>query len=127
MGCREALAGAAEMFRRLEALNRSIADEMGEPLRMGIGVHTGEAIVGTMGPPDAPTLTAVGDTVNVAARLEAETKTFNCRVVVSETTAAGCGRDFSRFPRHTAALRGRSEPLPVYAVDDVDSFSMETA
>jgi adenylate cyclase len=126
-GCREALAGAAAMFRRLDTLNRSLETEMGQALRMGIGIHTGEAIVGTMGPPDAPTLTAVGDTVNVAARLEAETKTFNCRVVVSETTAAGCGRDFAHFTRHTAALRGRSEPLPVYAVDDLETFAMEAA
>ena len=126
-GCREALAGAAAMFRRLEVLNETMAGEMGQPLRMGIGIHTGEAIVGTMGPPDAPTLTAVGDTVNVAARLEAETKTFTCRLVISQTTADGCGGDFSRFPRHSAALRGRHEPLPVYAIDDVEVFSTEAA
>jgi len=126
-GCREALAGAAAMFRRLAALNETVAAEMGQSLRMGIGIHTGEAIVGTMGPPDAPTLTAVGDTVNVAARLEAETKTFNCPLVISQTTADGCGRDFSRYPRHSAALRGRSEPLPVYAIDDLEAFSPEAA
>lgn len=121
-GCREALAGAAAMFRRLDALNLSLEAEMGQALQMGIGIHTGEAIVGTMGPPDAPTLTAVGDTVNVAARLEAETKTFGCRVVVSQTTAAGSGHDFSRFPRHSAALRGRSEALPVFAVDTAEDL-----
>ncbi len=125
-GCREALAGAAAMFRRLAVLNDGIAAEMGEPLRMGIGIHTGEAIVGTMGPPDAPTLTAVGDTVNVAARLESETKILKCRLVVSQTTADGCGRDFSHYPRHSATLRGRHEPLPVYAIDDVEAFAPET-
>lgn len=126
-GCRDALAGAAAMFRRLAALNESLEAEMGQALQMGIGIHTGEAIVGTMGPPDAPTLTAVGDTVNVAARLESETKTFGCRIVVSETTAAGSGYDFARFPRHTAGLRGRTEPLPVFAVDDADALAMQPA
>jgi adenylate cyclase len=126
-GCCDALAGASAMFRRLAVLNESLEAEMGQVLRMGIGIHTGEAIVGTMGPPDAPTLTAVGDTVNVAARLESETKTLGCRVVVSETTAAASGLDFSLFPRHTAMLRGRSEPLPVYAVDEVDTLAMQPA
>ena len=126
-GSRDALNGAAAMFRRLAMLNESLDAEMGETLRMGVGIHTGEAIVGTMGPPDAPTLTAVGDTVNVAARLEAETKTFGCRIVVSETAAAASGLDFSQLPSHTALLRGRSEPLPVYAVDDVDALVMQPA
>jgi adenylate cyclase len=126
-GCRDALIGAAAMFRRLAMLNESLAAEMGQELRMGIGIHTGEAIVGTMGPPDAPTLTAVGDIVNVSARLESETKTFGCRLVVSETTAAASGLDFSPFNRHTAMLRGRSEPLPVYAIDDVDTLAMQPA
>lgn len=124
-GCREAIRGAVEMFRRLDALNESLAAEMGQRLQMGIGIHTGEAIVGTMGPPDAPTLTAVGDTVNVAARLEAETKTFGCELVVSRPTAIYAGIDIARFPLRTAALRGRAEPLAVLAVDDVRALLPE--
>jgi adenylate cyclase len=94
---------------------------------MGIGIHTGEAIVGTMGPPDAPTLTAVGDTVNVAARLEAATKTFECRLVVSQATTELGRLDLTGFPLHTAALRGRNAPMAVYAVDDVEALAREPA
>ena len=121
-GAREALRGAADMFRRLDRLNESFTHEMGDRLQMGIGIHCGDAIVGTMGPPDSPALTAVGDTVNVAARLEAETKTYRCEAIVSETAAAAAGLDLTRFPLHTAELRGRREPLRVYALSDVASF-----
>jgi len=127
MGCREAVAGAAEMFRRLKRLNEVLSTEMGQALEMGVGIHTGEAIVGTMGPPDAPTLTAVGDTVNVAARLEAETKTFGCRVVVSQATAESGGLDLSRFPKHSAELRGRAGTLTVYAIEDSETLAPEPA
>jgi len=126
-GCREAVAGAVEMFRRLERLNENLSAEMGQTLEMGVGIHTGEAIVGTMGPPDAPALTAVGDTVNIAARLEAETKTFGCRIVVSRTTAEAGDLDLSRFPKHSAELRGRSGALAVYAIEDSEALALEPA
>lgn len=126
-GCRQAVAGAVEMFRRLDRLNENLKAEMGQTLQMGIGIHSGEAIVGTMGPPDAPTLTAVGDTVNVAARLEAETKTFGCKVVVSQSTAEIGGIDLSRFPKHMAELRGRSGALPVYTIEESEALAMEPA
>ena len=50
-GCRQAIAGAKEMLRRLQQLNQRLGSELQEPLRVGIGIHCGEAIVGTMGPP----------------------------------------------------------------------------
>src|SRR6185503_3551106 len=68
--CRAALAGAAEMQTRIERLNQSLADELKTPLRIGIGIHAGVAIVGTLGPPEAPIYSAIGDMVNTAARFE---------------------------------------------------------
>ncbi|MGB5330595.1 MAG: adenylate/guanylate cyclase domain-containing protein, partial [Gammaproteobacteria bacterium] len=72
--CADALAGAREMFRRIQVLNEQLQREFGEAVQMGIGIHGGDAIVGTMGPPSTPLLTAVGDNINIAARLEAQTK-----------------------------------------------------
>ncbi len=117
-GCREALEGAVTLHRRLDRLNETLGTELGQSLRMGIGLHCGEAIVGTMGPPDAPTLTAVGDTVNIAARLEALTKTYGCAVVVSQAVAETAGLDLGRFTRHTAPIRGRDKELEIHAIDD---------
>ena len=117
-GSRQALRGAVEMARRLSSLNARLEGELAQPLRIGIGIHCGNAIVGTMGPPHSPNLSAVGDNVNVAARLETESKSLRCTLVVSTALAAAAGVDFSAYPRHEAELRGRGESVPVYAIDD---------
>ena len=117
-GCRDAMHGAAAMVTRLAVLNRRLAEELPEPLRIGIGIHCGEAIVGTMGPPSSPNLSAVGDNVNIAARLEALCKTYEVTLVVSEQTAQHAGVDLSAFDKHAAPVRGREEAVVVYAVPD---------
>ena len=120
-GSRQALRGAAEMARRLSSLNARLEGELAQPLRVGIGIHCGDAIVGTMGPPNSPNLSAVGDNVNVAARLESESKSLGCTLVVSTALASSAGVDFSAHPLHEAELRGRGESVPVYAIDDPQS------
>ena len=122
-GCRQALSGAVEMLHRLDRLNREDQPELREPLRIGIGIHCGEAIVGRMGPPQSPIVSAIGDNVNVAARLESLTKTFNCNVVVSETTAIRSGLDLSTFSREKAVLKGRREPIVVLTLTDTESLA----
>ena len=117
-GARQALRGAAGMARRLASLNARLEGELAEPLRIGIGIHCGDAIVGTMGPPKSPNLSAVGDNVNVAARLESESKTLRCTLVVSTALARAADVDLSDHPLHEAALRGRGGSVRVHAVDD---------
>src|SRR5205823_4406129 len=68
-GAYAALTCGSRMLERLGDLNQQLASELAEPLRIGIGIHTGEAIIGQMGPPKMPILTALGDAVNTAARL----------------------------------------------------------
>jgi adenylate cyclase len=116
--CRDALRGALVMQQRLDRLNERLSAELSEPLRMGIGVHAGEAIVGTMGPPSSPNLSAVGDNINIAARLEQQTKALGCVLVVSALVAEHAGVDLSQFVRHVVPVRGRGESIEVYAVDD---------
>ncbi len=116
--CRQALAGAAEMQRRIERLNQSLAADLARPLRIGIGVHAGLAIVGTMGPPDAPIYSAIGDTVNIAARFEGMTKAYGCVLVTSAETLRHAGVDPKNAPLHQVRVRGRSERVAVYAVSD---------
>ena len=115
-GATAALTCALGMLTRLDDLNRQLASELAEPLRIGLGIHTGEAIIGQMGPPKTPILTALGDAVNTAARLESATKELNAPVAVSAATlkAARLG---SNLPTREVALRGRSDPLPVVALD----------
>lgn len=121
-GCRDALAGAADMLRRMDELNEWLASELDQPLRVGIGLHCGDAIVGTMGPPDAPTVSALGDTINITARLEALTKEYRTSLVVSEDALLRAGIPVAGLPQHLVQVRGRRKPLKILVVDDPASL-----
>ena len=112
-GCREALAAARQMSERMEALNRALIHDLSEPLRIGIGIHTGPAIVGEMGYGSAVSVTAVGDSVNTASRIEALTKTYACELVISEAVALRASVDLGAAARHEIEIRGRVEGLVV--------------
>ena len=122
-GCRDAMRGAAAMAKRLESLNARLAEELQDPLRIGIGIHCGEAIVGTMGPPSSPNFSAIGDNINIAARLEAQCKTYGVALVVSKQAVRHAGIDLSSFDLHETSVRGREEPIVVYAVPDPSTIS----
>ena len=111
------------MIRSLAELTQTLADELSEPLRMGIGLHTGPAVVGRMGYAETTYLTAVGDTVHVASRLEGLTKEYHCQMVLSEQVAMCAGLDLTAYPRHEITVRNRTEPLAIYVVEDVHSVA----
>jgi len=120
--CRAAIQGAAEMQTRIERLNESMGEELKAPMRIGIGIHAGVAIVGTMGPPEAPIYSAIGDMVNTAARFENMTKAFGCVLVVSAEVLRRAGIEPAQLstpaPEHQVRVRGKTERLTVYAVAD---------
>ena len=86
-GSRAALAAARAMAERLDDLNRALANDLEAPLRIGIGIHVGPVIVGEMGYGSATSVTAIGDAVNTASRLEAMTKEFGAQLVISDPVA----------------------------------------
>ena len=116
--CRDAMRGAAEMQRRLELLSQRLKAELAEPLQIGIGAHAGVAIVGTMGPPEAPIYSAIGDNINIAARFEGMTKAYACVLVVSAETLTHAKLDPRGAPLHRVRVRGRNERMDVYAIND---------
>ena len=121
-GSREALTAAAAMISGLDALSRELSGELVEPLRLGIGIHVGHAVVGRMGYGDNSYFTAVGDTVHVAARLEQATKDFECELVVSETVLARAGVDPTPYPSQEIALRNRARPVAVRIIKQVSTI-----
>jgi adenylate cyclase len=121
-GCRKALAAAHAMARALHELNETLKHDLAEPLRIGIGIHVGPVIVGEMGYASATSVTAIGDTVNTASRVEGATKEFQAQLVLSRAVAERAGIDLSRYPRETIEIRGRNEPLPVTVVKDAETL-----
>jgi adenylate cyclase len=117
-GSRQAIIAAGAMAEGLREMNESLAEEMDAPLRIGIGIHTGPAVVGRIGRGEAIYLTAVGDTVNTASRLQDLTKEYNCQLIVSAQAAESAGFDASGFPRHEITVRNRSEPIVIRTIDD---------
>ncbi len=113
-GSRQAVRAAAAMVARVQELSRTLADDLDTALRLGIGIHTGPTVVGRMGYASTTYLTAVGDTVHVAARLEALTKDYACEVVLSEEVAVQAGLDVSDHARHELTVRNREAPLAIF-------------
>lgn len=122
-GAQQALLAAGEMTRRVSELSRALREELPAPLRMGLGVHVGPAVVGRMGYAGTMYLTAVGDTVHVAARLQELTKEYRCQLVISQEVADRAGVDAGAWRREEIVLRGRDTPQAIRVIDDAERLA----
>ncbi len=118
-GARNALRAARRMIESLEDLNRDLAADLVEPLRIGIGIHAGGAIVGDLGYGTATSLTAIGDVVNTASRLESASKEFATQLVVSEAVMLMAGMEPSLMEQSDFTPRGRVEAMKIGVLRDV--------
>jgi len=121
--CRQALQAAALIAANVGHLNRQLADDHGEPIRFGIGIHAGEVIVGDIGYRDHRVFTALGDAVNVAARLQDLTKGLDCEVVFSDEVRRTAGLASDALPSTEVTIRGRTEPMVVRTAAHAASLS----
>lgn len=112
------------MADKLDQMNQAMSDDLPQPIRIGIGVHAGPAIVGEMGYAGSVTTTAVGDPVHVAARLQELTKTYACQLIVSESLAQSAGVDLSRFRREEIQVRGRHQPLGIFIIPNARELGL---
>jgi adenylate cyclase len=116
--CRQAVRAASMVASNVEYMNHQFAAELQEPIQFGIGIHAGEVIIGDIGFRDHTVFTALGDAVNVAARLQDMTKTLGCTVIVSEEVCKNAGIAPDKLTRTDVSIRGRDQPLTVYTASD---------
>lgn len=111
---RQAVAAALECQRRLAELNRGEATFRGRTLAQRIGINTGRALVGNIGSRRRFNYTVMGDTVNVASRLEGTNKVYGTEILVSETTVAAAGGGFLWREIDRVRVKGRAHPIGVF-------------
>ncbi len=100
--------------QRLDELNERWAAAGRLPLHTRIGIHTGRAVVGNVGTSDRLNYTAMGDSVNTAARLEGANKEFGTRIMISDATRARLGDGFHLKALGEIELKGKTVPTPVF-------------
>jgi adenylate cyclase len=121
--CRQAIRAAALISHNIDELNQFLSHDLREPIRFGIGIHGGEVIVGDIGYRDHMVFTALGDPVNVAARLQDMTKTLACEAIISDAVHNTAGLSDNDLPRQEVEIRGRAEPMTVRVVTETKALS----
>ncbi|WP_342359219.1 adenylate/guanylate cyclase domain-containing protein [Terrarubrum flagellatum] len=128
VGARSALAAAAALWRAIETMNASAGGDSGPALRFGIGVHSGLSVVGLIGLPGQATLQFLGDTGNVAARLEALTKEMDCTMIISEAALEAAALARPDWRAAEVSIRGRDgEPIAVRLISSHDELDAPKA
>ena len=113
---RHAIESALAMGETLAGLNRRWQAEGLPPLRMGLGIHTGEVFAGNVGRAGKVKYAVVGDTVNLASRVEGLNKELGTTMLVTEAAYRAAGLDLEVNDRGPISVKGREEPVRVYEV-----------
>jgi adenylate cyclase len=121
--CRQALQAAGGIATHIDELNELLSHDLRQPIRFGIGIHGGEVIIGDIGYRDHVVFTALGDAVNVAARLQDMTKTLACEALISDEVRRTAGLADDVLPQQEVAIRGRDEPMAVRMVANARELS----
>jgi adenylate cyclase len=125
---RDAFAAALELWDGIDALNREIAAELRQSLRIGIGLHVGPAVVGTIAAAGHSSLQFLGDTGNLAAKFQAETRRLDCTLIVSASAVALVAPQWKDHAPVRLTLAGERElqVVPMRAAAELKSLLAET-
>ena len=108
-----------EMLNDLDKFNEEIAKEEVPPFGMGLGINTGDVVVGNMGSRQRFDYTCLGDSVNLASRLEGQSKNYGVRIVLGDGTVKQLIKEKATFPiveMDCIAVKGKTEGVKVYTV-----------
>ena len=114
--CEQAVRAALEMLELIALFNQEQAAQDKVQIRIGVGVASGQVIAGYTGTQSRATYTCVGDTVNLAARLEAHTKVIGQPILIDENTQLGLHGDIRTEDQGPMQLKGKTQAVRIYAV-----------
>jgi adenylate cyclase len=109
-----AVRAGIDMIELIDSLKEKWSPIIGRPFKVGVGINTGDAVVGSIGSDIRSDFTAIGDTVNLASRLEGLTKELGVSMLISETTAEEIGDEIPLQALRRIKVIGRETPLLVY-------------
>ena len=118
---RQAVRAALAMIAAVEELKPYVQTIYGRSFEIGIGVHYGCVIVGAIGAQDMTRVTAIGDSVNLAARIEAVTKRLGVRLLVSQQTREALGSDVTVASTHRVELAGKTGEYSLYEITEIST------
>ena len=124
--CRAAVLAAQQMIGLIHLFNEDRSSRGKVQIQIGVGIASGRVIAGYTGTQQRATYTCVGDTVNVAARLESHTKVVKRPILIDEHTRSALGDGIAVEPQGEVLMKGKTEAINVYAVL-VDSLVAESA
>lgn len=113
---RKAIAAARDMISALAEMNAAWEAAGKEPFQIGVGLHLGEAVAGEIGSPERTEFGVIGDTVNLASRLEGLTKSFGCEVIFSEEVGTASGIDCAAVDLGNVRVKGRRNPVRLFGI-----------
>ena len=116
--CKNAVKSGALISENMKVLNKEMKADFSEEIRFGMGIHSGDAIVGLMGYGKTFTETVVGDNVNIASRLEGLSKDYKAELVLSKYVADKAKLNLSEFDNHVVKIRGRKQDLENLSIKD---------
>jgi class 3 adenylate cyclase len=120
--CQAAVLAGLQMIELIRLFNEEQAARDKVQIRIGIGIASGDVVAGYTGTASRATYTCVGDTVNVAARLESHTKALNRPILIDENTRLGLEDGIAVEAQGELPMKGKTQPVSVYAVQ-VDSLA----
>ncbi len=113
---KKATKASVEMYEALEDLNAELEAEDLLPINIGVGINTGSVVVGNMGSDQRFDYSVLGDAVNLAARLEGQTKSYGVKTIVGEDTAKELYDDFATLEIDSIAVKGKTDAVTIYTV-----------
>ncbi len=118
----QAIKSALEQFEALKYLNISLAQKSLPAIDIGIGIHTGEVVVGEMGSQDRSDYTIIGDSVNLCSRIEGLCKAYGVRLLISQDTLKRVTQNYKIREIDRVQVKGKEESVVIYEVIDFGSF-----